>query len=85
MRWEITFAVYSIATKKCSIEILNFKHFHQHVVLIGERENLRNKVLKNHITVSMIIELGVGRQSNKKAFKQSERLFVCPATAHSKE
>lgn len=35
------FGVYSIATKKCSIEVLKSKYFSQQVVLIGERENLK--------------------------------------------
>ncbi|OYD06950.1 hypothetical protein CHM34_13510 [Paludifilum halophilum] len=42
------------------MEILSFKHFHKHFVFVGEGEKNRNKVLKNHITVSVVIDLGCG-------------------------
>lgn len=54
-----------MATKRNYIEILSFKHFHKHFVFVDEGEKTRNKVLKNHITVSVVIDLGVGTQQIK--------------------
>ena len=47
-----------VATKRNFIEILSFKHSHKHFVFVGEGEKTRNKVLKNHNTVSVVIDLG---------------------------
>jgi len=49
-----------VATKRNYIEILSFKHFYKHFVFVGEGEKTRNKVLKKHITVSVVIDLGCG-------------------------
>lgn len=51
-----------VATKRNYIEILSFKHFHKHFVFVREGEKTRNKVLKNHITVSVVIDQGMGTQ-----------------------
>ncbi len=43
-------------------------------MFIGEGEKTRNKVLKNHITVSVVINLGVGKQKirDKKLERQKQ-------------
>ena len=42
------------------VEILRFKHYIQKVYFIPEGKNYRNKVIKNHILVRVVLDLGCG-------------------------
>lgn len=42
------------------VEILRFKHYVQKVYLIPEGKNYRNKVVKNHILVWVVLYLDCG-------------------------
>lgn len=42
------------------VEILRFKHYFQKIYFVPEGENYRNKVIKNHILVRVVIDLGCG-------------------------
>lgn len=49
-----------VATKKNYVEILNFRHFHRHMVFINDGEKLRNKEIKNYINVSVVVDIECG-------------------------
>lgn len=39
----------SVDTKKRYVEILNFRHFHKHIVFTDEGEKMGNKEIKDYI------------------------------------
>lgn len=43
-----------VDTKKRYVEILNFRHFHKHIVFTDEGEKMRNKEIKDCINVSVV-------------------------------
>lgn len=55
------------------IEIFNFRHFFKHIAFNGEGDKIRNKVIKNHINVSVAIDLVSGNTRNEN---QSMRLKI---------
>lgn len=42
------------------VEILRFKHFIHKIYFVPEGENYRNKVIKNHLLVRVVVDLGCG-------------------------
>ncbi len=42
------------------VEILRFKHYIQKIYFVPEGENYRNKVIKNHVLVRVVVDLGCG-------------------------
>lgn len=57
------------------VEILRFKHYVQKVYLIPEGKNYRNKVVKNHILVWVVLYVCVikGRHRNIPVLEKSTR------------
>ena len=51
---------YSVDTKKNYVEILNFRHFFKHMVFTGDGEKYRNKVIKDYINVSVVVDIECG-------------------------
>jgi len=51
---------YSVDTKKRYVEILNFRHFHRHIVFIDEGQKMRNKEIKDYINVSVLVDIKCG-------------------------
>ena len=51
---------YSVDTKKKHVEILNFRHFFKHMVFTGEGKKCRNKVIKDYINVSVVVDIECG-------------------------
>lgn len=51
---------YSVDTKKNYVEILNFRHFFKHMVFTGDGEKCRNKVIKDYINVSVVVDIECG-------------------------
>ena len=51
---------YSVDTKKNYVEILNFRHFFKHIVFTGDGEKCRNKVIKDYINVSVVVDIECG-------------------------
>ena len=54
---------YDRATKNSTsnfVEILRFKHYIQKIYFVPEGENYRNKVIKNHVLVRVVVNLGCG-------------------------
>lgn len=51
---------YSVDTKKRYVEILNFRHFHKHIVFIDEGEKMRNKEIKDYINVLVVVDIEWG-------------------------
>lgn len=50
----------SVDTKKRYVEILNFRHFHKHIVFTNEGEKMRNKEIKDYINVSVVVDIECG-------------------------
>ena len=50
----------SVATTHQYVEILEFKHFANHVVFNSEGDKYRNKEVKKYITVKVVIDLVCG-------------------------
>lgn len=48
---------YSIDTKGKYVGILHFKLFHDHFTFEEDKENFKEKVLKKHLKVSVVIDL----------------------------
>ena len=46
--------------KKNYVEILNFRHFFKHMVFTGDGEKYRNKVIKDYINVSVVVDIECG-------------------------
>jgi len=42
------------------LEILNFSHFHKHIVFVSDGSKIRNKELKMHFDVSVVIYMECG-------------------------
>ena len=51
---------YCVATTSRYVEILYFKHFYKHIVFTGEGDKFRNKVIKDYINVSVVIDIECG-------------------------
>lgn len=51
---------YCVDTKKRYVEILNFRHFHKHIVFTNEGEKMRNKEIKDYINVSVVVDIEWG-------------------------
>lgn len=51
---------YSVDTKKRYVEILNFRHFHKHIVFTDEGEKMRNKEIKDYINVAVVVDIEWG-------------------------
>lgn len=51
---------YSVDTKKRYVEILNFRHFHRHIMFTDEGKKMRNKEIKDYINVSVVVEIEWG-------------------------
>lgn len=51
---------YCVATTSRYVEILYFKHFYKHIVFTGEGDKIRNKVIKDYINVSVVIDMECG-------------------------
>jgi len=54
---------YDSATKNSTsnfVEILRFKHYIQKIYFVPEGENYRNKVIKSHVLVRVVVDLGCG-------------------------
>ena len=56
----IACGVRRVADTKNYIEILNFRHFFNHFVFTNEGDKIRNKQLKKHINVSVVIDMEGG-------------------------
>ncbi|NEZ76023.1 hypothetical protein EXM56_11965 [Clostridium botulinum] len=50
----------SVATSQLMLEILNFRHFHKHIVFVSDGSKIRNKELKMHFNVSVVIYMEYG-------------------------
>ena len=46
-----------VDTKKKYVEILNFRHFHKHIVFTDEGEKMRNKEIKDYINMSVVVDI----------------------------
>jgi len=42
------------------LEILEFRHIVKHMTFVGEGEKLRNKTLKNYVTVKVVLDMVLG-------------------------
>ncbi|EMJ6201905.1 hypothetical protein ACF13M_000596 [Clostridioides difficile] len=42
------------------MEILNFSHFHKHIVFVSDGSKIRNKELKKYFDVSVVIYMECG-------------------------
>ncbi len=47
----------SVDTKKNYVEILNFRYFSKHMAFTGDGEKCRNKVIKDYINVSVVVDI----------------------------
>lgn len=56
---------YCVATTSRYVEILYFKHFYKHIVFTGEGDKIRNKVIKDYINVSVVIDIECGDTRNE--------------------
>ena len=55
----------SVATTKQRVKILYFKHFYKHNVFTGEGDKIRNKEIKDYISVSVVIDMEWGDTIDK--------------------
>ena len=53
-----------VATKTNYVEILNFRHFFEHIVFTSEGDKIRNKEIKNYINVSVVVDIECGNTTN---------------------
>ncbi len=51
---------YRVDTTSRYVEILCFRHFFKHIVFTGEGDKIRNKVIKNYINVSVVVDIECG-------------------------
>lgn len=51
---------YCVDTTSGYVEILSFRHFFKHIVFTGEGDKIRNKVIKNYINVSVVVDIECG-------------------------
>jgi len=66
---------YDSATKNSTsnfVEILRFKHYIQKIYFVSEGDNYRNNVIKNHILVRVVIDLGYGNTFFDKSVTEAE-------------
>lgn len=56
---------YCVATTSRYVEILYLKHFYKHIVFTGEGDKIRNKVIKDYINVSVVIDIECGDTRNE--------------------